>query len=221
MDYNYEYTILDLGTWSRGKHYALYRDCGFPFVGVTTNIDVSALLDMCRNRKMRFFRVFMHILMSIVNEHENFRLRIADNEVVLFSRVDPSFTVIDHATDLFYIAVAESGSDYAHFDRSVERAERRALENKCLSEKRLDLVYMTCLPWLDYSELVQPIFINASDSIPRLAWGKFKQTEGRVEMPFSVAGHHGFIDGVHIARFVEGVCRGMERFVTAYTSVSS
>lgn len=213
MEHKYQYKIMDRATWNRGKHFELYKKCGFPFVGVTTNIDVSALVDACRSKNLRFFRVFMHLLMSTVHQHENFRLRIADDEAVLFDAVDPSFTVIDHATDLFYIAVAENGDDYSHFDLAVEHAEKRAVENKRLSEKRLDLIYMTCLPWLDYSELVQPIFINASDSIPRLAWGKFRKTDNHVEMPFTVAGHHGFIDGIHIARFVEDVCGKIESYV--------
>jgi Chloramphenicol O-acetyltransferase len=150
--------------------------------------------------------------MSSIHELENFRFRIADDEVVLFKNADPCFTVIDADTDLFYIAVAEASGDFSRFDRAVEQAEKRALEDKCLSEKRLDLIYMTCLPWVDFSELLQPIFINAADSIPRLAWGKFKKAGNRVEMPFTVTGHHGFIDGIHIARLIESVGRKIEEF---------
>lgn len=213
MEHKYEYKAIDFNTWNRGKHFELYKECGFPFVGLTTNIDVTQFADACRRKRVRFFRAFLHLLISSVNEHENFRLRIAGDEVVLFDAVDPSFTVLDVATDLFYLAVAEMDEDYPRFEQSIEHAEKRALHNKCLSEKRLDLIYMTCIPWLNYSELIQPIFINASDSIPRLAWGKFRKNGETTEIPLTVAGHHGFIDGIHIARFIEDVCRRIEVFV--------
>ena len=217
MEHKYEYTTIDLNAWNREKRFALYKDCGFPFVGVTTNIDVSGLVDVCRREKRRFFSAFVHLLISTISRFDNFRLRMVDDKVVLFDAVDPSFTVLDTATDLFYIAVAETSDDISRCERAIEQAEKRALENKCLIEKRLDLVYMTCIPWLGYSELVQPIFTNASDSIPRLAWGKFKKVGESTEMPLTVAGHHGFIDGIHIARFIEDVCQKIEKFTVSHS----
>jgi chloramphenicol O-acetyltransferase type A len=42
---------------------------------------------------------------------------------------------------------------------------------------------------------------HPGDSIPRFAWGKFFWEGDRLEMPLSVDGHHGVIDGVHVGRF--------------------
>lgn len=203
MEHAYPYQKVSLPTWKRAGHYQMYKDCGFPFVGMTVQLDVTALVEACKSGKMRFFRAFMHLVMLSVAENENFRYRINQDEVVLFETIDPSFTVLDSRDDLFYIAVAEACERFTDFDHSVTQAESRALENRCLSERRLDLVYITCIPWVGYSELVQPLFINASDSVPRFAWGKYDKVGEKYTMPFTVAGHHGFIDGVHIARFVE------------------
>lgn len=203
MEHKYPYQKMSLPTWKRAKHFQLYKDCGLPFVGMTVQMDVTALVEVCKSRKMRFFRAFMYLVMQSVAANENFRLRIDQGEVVLFETTDPSFTVMDSGDELFYIAVAEAHERFAEFEHSVTLAESRALENRRLSEKRLDLAYITCIPWLGYSELFQPLFINASDSIPRFAWGKYDKVGGGYTMPFTVFAHHGFVDGVHIARFIE------------------
>lgn len=203
MQHKYPYQKVSLQAWKRAGHFQLYRDCGLPFVGMTVQMDVTALVEVCKSRKVRFFRAFMHLIMQSIAVSENFRLRINQGEVVLFETTDPSFTVLDSRDELFYIAVAETCERFAEFDHSVTLAESHALENRCLSEKRLDLAYITCIPWVGYSELFQPLFINASDSIPRFAWGKYDKVGNNYSMPFTVFGHHGLVDGVHIARFIE------------------
>lgn len=203
MKHKYPYQKISLPTWKRAGHFQLYKDCGLPFVGMTVQMDVTALVEACKLKKMRFSRAFMYLIMQSIAANENFRLRINQGEVVLFETVDPSFTVLDSRDELFYIAVAETCERFAEFEHSATHAESCALENRRLSEKRLDLAYITCIPWVGYSELFQPLFITASDSIPRFAWGKYDKVGKDYKMPFTIFGHHGFIDGVHIARFIE------------------
>jgi chloramphenicol O-acetyltransferase len=38
----------------------------------------------------------------------------------------------------------------------------------------------------------------ASNDIPSLAWGRFRDTPNGLQLPFSVQAHHGFVDGYHI-----------------------
>lgn len=212
MEHKYSYRKISLSTWKRAGHFQLYKDCGLPFVGMTVQMDVTALVEECKSRKVRFFRAFMYLVMQAIAANENFRLRINQDEVVLFETIDPSFTVIDSKDELFYIAVAEAHERFEEFDHSVTLAESCALENKRLSEKRLDLAYITCIPWTGYSELFQPLFINASDSIPRFAWGKYEKVGKEYTMPFTIFGHHGFVDGVHIARFIEDMRQRIVRY---------
>lgn len=100
MEHKYGYTTIDLNAWSRGKHFALYKDCGFPFVGVTTNIDVSRLVDAYRREKTRFFAAFVHLLVSSISRFDNFRLRM------LF-RVKPSDKSIEHYASNLGLSLAK------------------------------------------------------------------------------------------------------------------
>lgn len=40
-----------------------------------------------------------------------------------------------------------------------------------------------------------------NDSIPRIAWGKFADENGKKKLGLSIEVNHRFIDGVHIGQF--------------------
>jgi chloramphenicol O-acetyltransferase type A len=53
---------------------------------------------------------------------------------------------------------------------------------------------------VSFTGMVHPLF-GSGDSIPRLAWGKFYEEGGRLQMPLNVQVHHALLDGVHVSRF--------------------
>lgn len=70
----------------------------------------------------------------------------------------------------------------------------------------LDKFFVTTLPWISYSSLIQPVPMPA-DSHPRISWGKYFTQEGRVLLPLSVLCHHALVDGIHIAAFYQALDR--------------
>ena len=63
-----------------------------------------------------------------------------------------------------------------------------------------ELLFLSTLPWLSYTALVQPVPVPA-DSNPRITWGRYFEQGGRTLLPVTVLCHHALVDGVHIARF--------------------
>ena len=64
----------------------------------------------------------------------------------------------------------------------------------------LDKIFITTLPWISYTSLIQPVPIPA-DSNPRISWGKYFCQEGKTLLPVSVLCHHGLVDGSQIGTF--------------------
>jgi len=58
---------------------------------------------------------------------------------------------------------------------------------------------------------------KGSPDIPSLAWGRFKDaqdgTRGRLQLPFSVQAHHGFVDGFHIHQLAQQIAAELDRFM--------
>lgn len=58
------------------------------------------------------------------------------------------------------------------------------------------------LPWLNYTALQQPVPCPA-DSNPRITWGRYEKSAGRLLMPVTVLVNHALVDGRQIADFYE------------------
>jgi chloramphenicol O-acetyltransferase type A len=176
----------------------------YPFVGVTTQLDISRW-DAARRRSGRkFFPAFLHSVMLAMNAIENFRYRIEDGKVLLYEKVDPTFVVFNAREELCYFAFMEMTANPDEFDRGVEEAKRLALAKQSFGgDDRPDLVYTSCTPWFGFTDLIQPLRLSRPDSIPRVVWGKVKRDGNAVSVPVSVTGHHGLIDGFHVGRLLE------------------
>jgi chloramphenicol O-acetyltransferase type A len=64
-----------------------------------------------------------------------------------------------------------------------------------------DLLYMTSIPWISFTSMAHPIQMNPVDSIPRIAWGKYFEENGRMKLPFSIQMHHALADGLHAVEY--------------------
>ena len=203
MTFHHGFTRIDPAAWSRRRHFELYGRMGFPYIGVTVRLDVTGLSRACADTGRNFFTAFLHAVSQAVNAEENFHYRIHDGGVVLCERTDPAYTVMKRETELFYFATARFLTDFDDFEREVETAKKDALEHEYLANDRVDVFYASCAPWVDFSDLVQPMGIGSGDSVPRLIWGQCRETDGRAEVPLSITAHHGLVDGLHMGRLLE------------------
>ena len=200
----YNYQKIDQKSWKRKRHYALYSNASWPYISFTTPLDITKLYQKCQQEKINFFSYFLFITITALNEIENFRYRIIDREIILFDRVDPSFTVFDSSDELFYFADALYCDALKNFIDQVENAKKLALFTKCLNGGgRQDVVHFSCTPWFDFSDVVQPIPIETGYCIPKVMWGKYTIHHDRITIPFSIMAHHGLVDGFHIAKLFD------------------
>lgn len=205
------YRQIDLGTWKRRGHFEVFGRGEYPYIGLTTSVDITSLREACTEKGSGFFNAFLYVVSRAMNSVENFRYRIYEDQVILCDAVDPSFNVLDRDSELFYFAYARYVPDFAEFSADVEKAKLHAVEKRNLASNRLDVMYISCLPWFGFTDIIQPMGLSASDTIPRLLWGKYEETGGRTIVPFSITGHHGLFDGLHIAKLLDAMNRLMEK----------
>ena len=72
-----------------------------------------------------------------------------------------------------------------------------------------DCVYCSALPWVNFTGHKEPKN-SESDSITRLAFGKFIKNEGRLLMPVSITVNHALIDGYHVGLFLENYQKALD-----------
>lgn len=203
---------INLSTWPRRRHFDIYGRGNYPYIGLTVRLDVTSLVHACRERGESFFVAMLHAATRAANSVENFRYRVVDGEVFLYDMTHPSFTVFNPEDELFYFANVKYTEDYIAFRERAAVEMEKAVRTRNLDGDRVGVIFVSCLPWLDYVDLVQPLSLSPNDSVPRLFWGRhIEGPDKRLSLSFSITAHHGLLDGIHVARMVDALRAALDR----------
>ena len=176
-----------------------------PAVNLCFTLDVPEFRPWCKAQDLAPFHVMLCAVLRAVLKVENFRYRVVDGEVIRIDRLVPSFTVMNQHGDL-NLAQFDWSDDVREFvARGVAAREAASgmtelnLKYRTMSPRDAkDQVFITCMPWLDFTSIQHPMASLATPDIPSLAWGRFRAGPDGLQLPFSVQAHHGFVDGWHI-----------------------
>ena len=73
-----------------------------------------------------------------------------------------------------------------------------------IQKTSLDVIYCSALPWINFSSHKEP-FNSSKDSVPKIAFGKYFEHDGRKKMNISLNVNHAFVDGFHMGQFFESL----------------
>lgn len=197
----------------RRDRFALFDGMDSPAVNLCFPLALPDLRPWCREQGLAPFHVLLCAVLRSVLKIENFCYRILDDEVIRIDRLIPSFTVKNLHDDLNF-AMFDWSDDLREFvargrAAGAEAAAMAGLNQRyaCLSPRQAkEQVFVTCIPWLDFTSIQHPTTRLGRSDIPSLAWGRFRDgPDGLLTLPFSVQAHHGFVDGFHIHRLGQQV----------------
>jgi len=202
---------IDLETWERREAYDLFRGFAYPYFGITADVDVTVLRRLPKAVCGSFSIGYYYLVARAANAVPEFRQRMRGNEVVEHAVVHPSVT-IRGGGDQFRYCTLDYHTDFQVFrEQAGERIEAAKTSETLWAEPdRDEFLYMTTIPWVSFTGLVHPVPLQAPDSVPRIACGKFLERDGRVHMPLNVQAHHALIDGIHVGRFYEAVQQNLD-----------
>jgi len=193
---------IDIETWPRRESYELFRKFGFPYFSITANVDVTALRAAAKEKKTSFTIGLVYVLSRTANAIPAFKQRMEGNGVVEYGVVHPSITILAD-DDQFRFCSLHYTRAFAEFaaNAKVRIKQARTANSVWPEPDREDSLFMTSLPWIAFTAMVHPVPLDPPDSVPRLAWGKYEERDGRVLMPLNVQGHHALMDGVHVGKY--------------------
>lgn len=190
----------------RRDRFALFDGMDSPALNLCFPLALPDFRPWCREQELAPFHVLLCATLRAILAVENFRWRILDGEVIRVERLTPSFTVKNINDDLNF-AMFDWSDDLREFvargrAAGIAAANMTALNRQyaALSPREAkDQVFVTCIPWLDFTSIQHPTAALACPDIPSLAWGRFRDgPDGTLVLPFSVQAHHGFVDGFHV-----------------------
>jgi len=193
---------IDLKSWARRDHYQFFNTFEYPHFSICADIDLTNFIPEIKKKKVSFTAAIMYLIARTANEIPEFRQRVREGDPIEHDLVHPSATILTK-DDLFGFCTVLYTPDFFEFTREAEKEIRRVKENPHLEEKFSDdrMLFLTSIPWVSFTGFMHPLKLDPPDSVPRFAWGKYKQQREQVVMPFSVQAHHALVDGLHAGRF--------------------
>lgn len=209
------YRIIDMEKYPRKAHFDYFRSLAYPYVGVTANVDVTALADFCKARGVSFYLTFMHAAALAADNIPEFRQRIRDSGIVQYDACPTSHTEALPDGTYCYCTLHHHMS-YDEYIVQAEAARARSRERASIEEDEdvESMYFVSSLPWLHYMSMIQPV-AGGDESNPRITWGKYEADHrGRLMLPVTVLLHHALADGLHLGQFYQA----LEEQITALST---
>ena len=201
---------IDMNTWPRREIYDFFSPISNPFYSVTFTLDVTNLYRYVKERELSFYYGLVYLCTQAVNRVEAFLYTLEDGRVRIYDKRQPSFTDLEKGSELFRMVFVPCEGSLDEFCRAAKaKSESQHFFFDPTAETN-DLIYFSCLPWMDVTGLTNERNLDPDDAIPRIAWGKYIDVNGRKQLHLSLEINHRLIDGVHLGRFNEELCRLIE-----------
>lgn len=196
---------IDPNTWSRREIFDFFSKISNPFYSVTFNVDVTEVYAYAKRSGLSFYYALVYLVTKAVNSVEAFRYGIVDGELVLFDERSPSFTDLKKGSESFHIVTMPCEGNIAEFCQDAKRRSAEQTTFLSTDKESADLIYFSCLPWVELTALTNERDFDPDDAIPRISWGKFHERDGRKILGISLELNHRFTDGVHIGKFADAL----------------
>lgn len=194
--------FIDIENWNRKKHYDYFRQFDYPHFSICGNLDITSFHKYIKENELPFFVSILYTSTKTANNIKEFRFRIREDKVIEHETVSPSFTVMSEG-EVFSFCTSNFIVGFKEFKNNTLKEIEKVKNSISIEDEpgRDDLLYLTSIPWISFTNITHPIQMKLVDSIPRISWGKYFEDNGKIKLPLSVQAHHGLVDGVHVGQF--------------------
>ncbi len=197
-------TILDTDNWKRKQLFEHFKNFKDPYFGIITSFEVSKAYHFAKTNKISFFGRYLHDCMRAINDTQELKIRILDENVVSFEKIHASATLM-RGDKTFGFSFIKFDSDREVFLKHLV-SEKKRIENSAAlfpPENGLDCVHCSALPWLGFSGHKEPVS-GMMDSVPKLAFSKIERiNKNKIKMNVAISVNHALVDGYHLGVFAE------------------
>ena len=194
---------LDIENWKRKDIYHFFKTYDNPYYNICSKLEVENLYQFCKKENLSFNLALLHSTLLVINDLQEFKLRIEGDEVIEYATINCGSTVLseDETFSFCYFNFCESMTEFIEKSRKVIDLH--------LQKKQFDprdnvqnLIYFSVLPWINFTSITHAKRFNSGESIPLITFGKLHQTDQVRQIPISVEVNHALVDGIHVGKFL-------------------
>ncbi len=215
---------LDLSHPHRRAHFDHFRALANPHFGITANVDVTDFLEHLRQSAgWRFTPCVVYLITRAALSVAAFTYRIRGEEVVIHDNLRPSYAVPTRHAGVFSFCTVPFRKDPSEFHLAATETEKRMFDAPSFSDEpgADDYLFLSAFPWVSFTSVQHAMPAgDRSDSVPRIAWGKYFRQGDRILLPLAVQAHHAVVDGSDLGAFyreIENLLKKTEKIFTDQT----
>lgn len=201
---NVNYKIIDPETYYRKgvyRHFTEDRKCS---TSMTARLDVTDLAAYSKGTNTRFYLNFLYILSKVLNSRDDYRMGYnwKTGELLCFDVIHPTQYVFHEDTETFTLVYSTYCEDYETFyTHALEDVEKvkKTREYGLDPANHPNWFDASYISWLSYDSLNIELPDGYLYFLPIINWGRYREENGRLQMPVTVRLNHAIADGFHIA----------------------
>ena len=195
------YKVIKLEELKKRKQYDWFKTFSNPCYGLNVKMDVSKVLEYSKKTNTSFFINVLYLITIGLSSVEEFRIREVNNEIRLYDKINPTFTVMTKS-GVYENAGFEMIDDYQGFYNKAVKVLEEVKNQDFIKDTYNDSdlfndYYMTCAPWISMESMTHPLCDNnyESSSVPRICWDKYRLENDKYVMLLNITVSHCFVDG--------------------------
>lgn len=195
-------TFIDMDNYPRKSHFEYFGSLAYPYVGFTANVDVTNPIRFAKEKGASTFLAVLYVAVKAANAVPELRQRIVDGKIAEFDYCNVGFTVA-LPDKTFCNCYTESRMSIEEFFVDAKKRQQEAMKHPGFvnpDEDETGLIFASCIPWLAFTQCIQPAPIPA-DCNPRIVFGKYIKEGDRTLMPLHIQCNHALVDGYHLSEF--------------------
>lgn len=191
----------------RQKHFDFFHQMDQPHFNITTPLEIDPLLVYLKNQNIGLTPAMVYLVSQTANEIPAFQQRIRGNEIYQHDLVHPSFTVKTEASSVFSFCYVDFHKSFQVFLSRTQLAIDRMQTAPSFEDEptRDDYLFISILPWIPFTSIQHAMHYHPSDSVPRIAWGKYTKVDQKTQIPLSIQAHHALVDGMDMGLFYQNL----------------
>ena len=222
---NGKFHLIDMGKWERAPHFDYYYNKIKCRYNINADIDIGALGEFKKRRRLKFFPTMLYAVMRAVNMNKEFRMAFDENgNLGFWSEVVPCYTVFHKENHTFSDIWSEYDENFGVFYSTVlgdiEKYGKIAGTIKARPGQPKNFCTVSNLPWLSFTSFSQDTYTESAFLFPLIKFGKYFERDGKTLLPFSLFVSHAAADGYHACKLVndiQEICRNPEGWSGAET----
>ncbi len=199
---------IDMETFPRRSHFEFFKSYAYPYMGLSANVDVTALIGKARALGGSPFLACLWAASTAANAVPELRQRIDGDGIVEYDHCDvghtvaqPDGTFVNCQTDC-----RRSLEEFLVYGKAQQEQAKKKHGFVQPGTDERNLIFVSCVPWVQFTSVLQPTPIPA-DCNPRIVFGKFFEEDGKTKMPLAIQCNHALVDGRHVGQFFEEFAR--------------